>query len=208
MDIGISFRITLINCRHQNKLRSDLCRFLLFIAEKYVVVMGNILVKLLQRAVPALKEHQKTIEILNNQNLIKDQEIISLKNQKELIEQQVQDLAVEVEELKINSRRILMLGGLFAVAGLLYIKNHSNLEIRVEDSDQESDGEVGERQAVEIPDSLECIICMENLKEVMLEPCGHVCICRACAERMRLPSGRVKCPVCRVRADTRTVFIT
>ena len=170
--------------------------------------MGNLWVKLLQRAVPAMKEHQRTIEILTNQNIIKDQEIVSLKNQKEMIEQHVQSLAVEVEELKMNSKRILVLGGLFAVAGLLYIKTHPHLEVREEEEDQESDGEVVERPMIEIPDSLECIICMENLKEVMLEPCGHVCICRACAERLRLPSGRVKCPVCRIRAETRTVFIT
>ena len=170
--------------------------------------MGNLWVKLLQRAVPAMKEHQRTIEILTNQNIIKDQEIVSLKNQKEMIEQHVQSLAVEVEELKMNSKRILVLGGLFAVAGLLYIKTHPYMEVREEESDQESDGEVVERPVIEIPDSLECIICMENLKEVMLEPCGHVCICRACAERLRLPSGRVKCPVCRIRAETRTVFIT
>ena len=138
--------------------------------------MGNLWVKLLQRAVPAMKENQRTIEILTNQNRI--------------------------------LKRILVLGGLFAVAGLLYIKTHPHLEVREEEEDQESDGEVVERPVIEIPDSLECIICMENLKEVMLEPCGHVCICRACAERLRLPSGRVKCPVCRIRAETRTVFIT
>ena len=138
--------------------------------------MGNLWEKLLQRAVPAMKEQQRTIEILTNQNRI--------------------------------LKRILVLGGLFAVAGLLYIKTHPHLEVREEEEDQESDGEVVERPVIEIPDSLECIICMENLKEVMLEPCGHVCICRACAERLRLPSGRVKCPVCRIRAKTRTVFIT
>ena len=126
--------------------------------------MGNLWEKLLQRAVPAMKEHQRTIEILTNQNRI--------------------------------LKRILVLGGLFAVAGLLYIKTHPHLEVREEESDQESDVEVVERPVIEILDSLECIICMENLKEVMLEPCGHVCICRACAERLRLPSGRVKCPVC------------
>ena len=174
-----------------------------------------------------MKEHQRTIEILTNQNIIKDQKIVSLtnqniikdhqivllRNQKEMIEQHAESLAKVVEELKLKlNKRYLGLfavtGGLFAVAGLLYIKTHPYLEVREEESDQESDGEVVERPVIEIPDSLECIICMENLKEVMLEPCGHVCICRACAERLRLPSGRVKCPVCRIRAETRTVFIT
>ena len=171
--------------------------------------MGNVLMRMLQRAVPALKEHQKTIEILQNQNLIKDQEILSLQNQRDLIEQHVQHLSTEVEELKVTSKRILVVGGLCAVAGYFYIRNSYQSDIL--DTDRvspEPGGQGVEREVIEVPDSLECIICMENMKEVMLEPCGHVCICRECAERMRLPSGRVKCPVCRIRADTRTVFIT
>ena len=176
--------------------------------------MGNVLLRILQRAVPALKEHQKTIEILQNQNLIKDQEIIHLQAQKDLIEQQVENLSSElvatnirVEELKLNSKRILMVGGLCVVAGYLYIKTTQH-QVIPDTDDSNSEGEVGEREVIEVPDSLECIVCMTNMKEVMLEPCGHVCICRDCADRMRLPSGRVKCPVCRIRADTRTVFIT
>ena len=178
--------------------------------------MGNVLVRILQRAVPALKEHQKTIEILQNQNLLKDQEIINLQAQRDLIEQHVGKLSselaatnIKVEELKLNSKRILMVGGLCAVAGYFYIRNSYQSDIL--DTDRvspEPGGQGVEREVIEVPDSLECIICMENMKEVMLEPCGHVCICRECAERMRLSSGRVKCPVCRIRADTRTVFIT
>ena len=171
--------------------------------------MGNVLMRILQRTVPALKEHQKTIEILQNQNLIKDQEILSLQNQRDLIEQHVQHLSTEVEELKVTSKRILVVGGLCAVAGYFYIRNSHQSDIQERDRESpEPGGDGGEREVVEVPDSLECIICMENMKEVMMEPCGHVCICRECAEKMRLPSGRVKCPVCRIRADTRPVFIT
>ena len=118
--------------------------------------MGNLWVKLLQRAVPAMKEHQRTIEILTNQNIM----------------------------LKRYLGLFAVTGGLFAVAGLLYIKTRPK-----------------------IPDSLECIICSVNPKEVILKPCGHVCICCACAEKLCLPSGRVKCPVCRIEAETSKVFI-
>ena len=79
--------------------------------------MGNVLMRILQRAVPALKEHQNTIEILQNQNLIKDQEIIHLHAQKDLIEQHVVQLSselastnIKIEELKVNSKRLLMVG--------------------------------------------------------------------------------------------------
>ena len=176
--------------------------------------MGNVLMRILQRAVPAIKEHQKTIEILQNQNLLKDQEIIHLQTQRDLIEQQVGNLSSElaatnirVEELKLTSKRILMVGGLCVVAGYFYIKTTQHQD-RLDTDDANSEGDVEEREVIEVPDSLECIVCMTNMKEVMFDPCGHVCICRDCAERMRLPSGRVKCPVCRIRAETRTVFIT
>ena len=112
-----------------------------------------------------------------------------------------------MEELRLNSKRILLLGGLCALAGYFYIKtNHHHHTLDREEGDSERD--VVEREVVEVPESLECIVCMTGVKEVLLEPCGHVCLCRDCAERMRLPSGRVKCPVCRIRAETRTVFIT
>ena len=176
--------------------------------------MGNVLMRILQRAVPAIKEHQKTIEILQNQNLLKDQEIIHLQTQRDLIEQQVGNLSSElaatnirVEELKLTSKRILMVGGLCVVAGYFYIKTTQHQD-RLDTDDANSEGDVEEREVIEVPDSLECIVCMTNMKEVMFDPCGHVCICRDCAERMRLPSGRVKCPVCRMWAETRTVFVT
>ena len=111
--------------------------------------------------------------------------------------------------MRLNSKRILMVGGLCVVAGYFYIKTTQHQHQDGPDTDDSnSEGEVGEREVIEVPDSLECIVCMTNMKEVMFDPCGHVCICRDCADRMRLPSGRVKCPVCRIRAETRTVFIT
>ena len=180
--------------------------------------MGATLTKILQRVLPALKEHQKTLEILQNQNIIQEQEIAILKNQKALIEQHVGELTAElttaqviIEELRVNSKRLMLFSGFCALGCWLYIRKleHDHQEDdNCDDTDSTDDDVSDNHNTMMIPDSLECIVCMENAKEVMMEPCGHVCICRTCAEVMRLPSGRVKCPVCRIRAETRTVFIT
>jgi len=181
--------------------------------------MGGELTRLLQRALPALKEHQQVIEVLRNQDVIQQQQIAILQDQKALLEKHVVELADElthahgiIEELKLNSKRLMIFGGFCTLGAIYYAKRlhkenlvHSG-DDDLEDDDDDDSSDVGE--PIPIPDSLECIVCMENMKEVMMEPCGHVCICRSCADIMRLPSGRVKCPVCRIRADTRTVFIT
>ena len=171
--------------------------------------MGAVLTKLLQRALPALKEHQKTIEILQNQDVFKTQQIAMLEEQKAVLEKHVVDLSGELELAQTNSKRMLVVGGLCAVGAWLYTRRIQEEPCDVSDSsDDDTDDCRHNHNHIEIPDCLECIVCMENPKEVMLEPCGHVCICATCADTMRLPGGRVKCPVCRIRAETRTVYIT
>ncbi|CAG9585802.1 unnamed protein product [Danaus chrysippus] len=49
-----------------------------------------------------------------------------------------------------------------------------------------------------------CVVCTENPKEIILLPCGHVCLCEECSERIN-----DSCPVCRARIDSRApAFIT
>ncbi len=43
----------------------------------------------------------------------------------------------------------------------------------------------------------ECVICLDLAKEIMLEPCRHVCLCADCAPRVN------DCPVCRARVVSR-----
>jgi len=40
-----------------------------------------------------------------------------------------------------------------------------------------------------------CKVCEENFLEIVLIPCGHVCLCLACSERIKV------CPICRTQAD-------
>jgi len=41
----------------------------------------------------------------------------------------------------------------------------------------------------------ECVVCLDAPKAVVLVPCGHKCLCEACAERILVGEP---CPVCRV----------
>jgi len=53
-----------------------------------------------------------------------------------------------------------------------------------------------EREAASTPVA-DCIVCMTNVRDVILLTCGHVCVCAECAAM--LPSNR--CPVCRSQID-------
>ena len=181
--------------------------------------MGVALSRILQRAFPLLKEQAKQIQALEQQAIIQEQQIELLQCQKQMIEESVVHLSSElkfketlIEELRQNSKRLLFVGGVATLGALWYIRklDAEIEEIQLEHYNNEDDGDIDSdtNESQHIPESMECIVCMENAKEIMMEPCGHVCICRQCAETMRLASGRVKCPVCRIRADTRTVFIT
>lgn len=45
---------------------------------------------------------------------------------------------------------------------------------------------------------LECVVCMENEKTILIVPCHHVSTCEACIQRL------VRCPICQVRIETTT----
>ena len=53
----------------------------------------------------------------------------------------------------------------------------------------------GSAPAVAVPPQAECVVCMDAAPSHMLIPCGHVCVCAACAERC-LETTR-ECPMCR-----------
>jgi hypothetical protein len=41
----------------------------------------------------------------------------------------------------------------------------------------------------------ECVICMHNVKDIILKPCGHCCICKMCYDKMQYRDQ--KCPICK-----------
>lgn len=45
-----------------------------------------------------------------------------------------------------------------------------------------------------IGNNLECVVCLNNPREVILLNCGHICLCVDCVQELPRP---MKCPVCR-----------
>lgn len=48
--------------------------------------------------------------------------------------------------------------------------------------------------------NLTCVVCMENDRNILIEPCHHLCCCSACIVQMR-DSSNFHCPICRVSIE-------
>lgn len=54
-----------------------------------------------------------------------------------------------------------------------------------------------------------CIICLTQPKEVAVVPCGHLCMCTACANEISKRTRTRQCPICRQKfRSTLRVFVT
>ena len=59
----------------------------------------------------------------------------------------------------------------------------------------------------DVPEPLQCVICLTAEREVIFEPCGHVCVCADCADTL-ISQGHT-CPVCRATIQTvRPAFVS
>mmetsp|Transcript_19008 Transcript_19008/g.21308 ORF Transcript_19008/g.21308 Transcript_19008/m.21308 type:complete len:285 (+) Transcript_19008:2-856(+) len=45
----------------------------------------------------------------------------------------------------------------------------------------------------------ECVICYSNIKDTIVYPCKHICLCAQCTQVVRMQNSR--CPICRRQAD-------
>ena len=41
-----------------------------------------------------------------------------------------------------------------------------------------------------------CVICLSDIRNVLLLPCRHFCLCHSCAENLKFQSSN--CPICRI----------
>jgi E3 ubiquitin-protein ligase MUL1 len=55
-------------------------------------------------------------------------------------------------------------------------------------------------QENEQPEMQVCVVCCQNHRGIILLPCGHVCLCEDCSERIT-----DLCPVCRAEIETKAV---
>ena len=46
-------------------------------------------------------------------------------------------------------------------------------------------------------DGDDCCICMDNEKNIMLDPCGHICVCEKCSNKLET------CPICRSKISAK-----
>lgn len=63
-----------------------------------------------------------------------------------------------------------------------------------------------------------CSICLERPATVVFQSCGHLCVCRLCAAKLKTAQEEkedsddecvdtAQCPICRTVSQTRTVFV-
>jgi len=47
---------------------------------------------------------------------------------------------------------------------------------------------------IDIPDDKLCVVCLETVRNTLIAPCGHVCLCFECADIVK---SKQSCPMCR-----------
>lgn len=53
-------------------------------------------------------------------------------------------------------------------------------------------------------DKLPCVICQDQFRNVILQPCNHLCVCEICFQKLEN-----KCPVCKAQvANYQQIFIS
>ncbi|TRZ03412.1 hypothetical protein DNTS_030920, partial [Danionella cerebrum] len=44
--------------------------------------------------------------------------------------------------------------------------------------------------------SNECVVCLSDLRDTLILPCRHLCLCNSCADTLRYQANN--CPICRL----------
>lgn len=85
--------------------------------------------------------------------------------------------------LKALKQKLFVDGLCYLLQEVYGIENKIN-EINKETNDDEiEDG------------GLECVICMSDMRDTLILPCRHLCLCQACADSLRYQANN--CPICR-----------
>lgn len=51
--------------------------------------------------------------------------------------------------------------------------------------------------------SSECVVCLSDVRDTLILPCRHLCLCNACADTLRYQANN--CPICRLRECVMTL---
>lgn len=58
-----------------------------------------------------------------------------------------------------------------------------------------SPGQVAEDEVSD--NSAECVVCLSDVRDTLILPCRHLCLCNTCADTLRYQANN--CPICRLR---------
>lgn len=64
----------------------------------------------------------------------------------------------------------------------------------------DAEGFVSPRQVAEdevSDNSAECVVCLSDVRDTLILPCRHLCLCNTCADTLRYQANN--CPICRLR---------
>lgn len=56
-------------------------------------------------------------------------------------------------------------------------------------------GQVAEDEVSD--NSAECVVCLSDVRDTLILPCRHLCLCNTCADTLRYQANN--CPICRLR---------
>lgn len=70
-----------------------------------------------------------------------------------------------------------------------------------EDDAHESDNEVGDNEASTFNNERECVVCRDNVANILLLPCKHLKICQICHSTISSNEDSYNCPCCRIPVD-------
>lgn len=100
---------------------------------------------------------------------------------------------------------LIITGGITVIFGsLLGHRIWSNLRKRREKKEMQrrlDESRRLRRQNVrdnDLPENMRCVVCQESPREVILLPCGHLCLCEDCSAKLSS-----NCPVCRSQISNR-----
>lgn len=60
-------------------------------------------------------------------------------------------------------------------------------------------GQVAEDEVSD--NSAECVVCLSDVRDTLILPCRHLCLCNTCADTLRYQANN--CPICRLRKPLR-----
>lgn len=88
----------------------------------------------------------------------------------------------EVFSLKPLKQKIFVDGLSYLLQEIYGIENKVNKSEKTYEEDSDN--------------SFECVICMSDLRDTLILPCRHLCLCKSCANSLRYQANN--CPICRV----------